>query len=291
MAEGGQFPWKRQTIDASRGPTADYSSLSKPLPSPPKGVEWKYDAPTKEWRLVRSDTDDDKRKYDLNITTTWNPHVGRVQPSIVPVPKQEQDDDDDLLLTPEKASNHEEDHPKDAVENVDYVVHTVLPSDTLPGLCLRYKTKPTILRQVNKFSGSNLLLAPSKLIIPLNEDTDIATIKIQDKTCPEFKLHALVAEFPHLRQTEAKAYLTMNDWDLELAIQSVHDDEMWELEQEKKLQKKKVKPLLTVHVAVPADDAVKDHVAAVKSSKEQEDKGLMEPLLLKELELSPRRMC
>jgi len=94
------------------------------------------------------DTDDDKRKYDLNITTTWNPHAGRVQPSIVPVPKEKHE----LVLTPEKVStdgnNNEEEHSMNAVENVDYVVHTVLPSDTLPGLCLRYKTKPTILRQV-----------------------------------------------------------------------------------------------------------------------------------------------
>jgi len=84
----------------------------------------------------------------------------------------------------------------------------------------------------------------------------------------------------------------MNDWDLEEAIQSVKDDEAWELEEQKKqaLQKKKPKPLLTVHVAVPAEDSfVEEDVAAVKS-KEREDKGLMEPLWLKELELAPRPM-
>ena len=129
MAEGGQFPWKRQTIDESRGPTADYSSIRKPLPSPPKGVEWKFDEPTKEWRLVRTDTDDDKRMYDLNIATCWNPHIGRVQPSIVPVPKEHnKEEEHDLILTPDKKprdillTDDDKQRPKEAVENVDYIV-------------------------------------------------------------------------------------------------------------------------------------------------------------------------
>jgi len=55
------------------------------------------------------------------------------------------------------------------VENVDYVVHKVTPSDTIQGICLRYHVTATKLRQVNKFSGTNLLLAPSNLIIPISK--------------------------------------------------------------------------------------------------------------------------
>lgn len=286
MAEGGQFPWKRQTIDSSRGPAADYSSLNEPLPSPPKGVEWKLDEPTKEWRLVRVDAEDDKRRYDLEVAETWNPHTGRVQPSIYPVVRKDKKElsDEDYLVkedTPEEAQSNTN---KNAVENIDYVVHTVLPTDTLPGLCLRYKTKPTLLRQVNKFSGSNLLLAPSKLIIPLQEN-NVNSIKIQDKTTPHYKLHAILAEYPHLRQTECTAYLEMNDWDLPAAMQSIKEDEAWEQEEEKKqeMERRKPKAVLNVHVAVPAAEPVNK---TVDSNKEKEKDSLMEPLL-RELELSP----
>jgi len=47
-----------------------------------------------------------------------------------------------------------------------YIEHTVLPTDTLQGLCLKYKITPTKLRQINGFSGSNLHLAPAVLKIP-----------------------------------------------------------------------------------------------------------------------------
>lgn len=289
MAEGGQFPWKRQKHDLSRGPAADYSGLNKPLPSPPKGVQWQYDEPTKEWRLVRVDTDDDKRRYDLQLSSTWNPHSNRLQPSIVPVARLEEEEEKEQSVETETSitTTNDVENTKTAVENKDYVVHTVLPTDTLPGLCLRYKTKPTILRQVNKFSGSNLLLAPSKLIIPLNGDT-AASIVVQDKTTPHYKLHALLAEYPHLRQTEAKAYLEMNDWDLEEALQSIKEDEAWEKEQQKK-EGQKSKPVLNVHVAVPAEET-NVHAVDTVQNKEQEKKGLMEPLL-SELELSPRPLC
>lgn len=287
MAEGGQLAWKRQVIDESRGPAADYSSLRKPLPAPPSNVEWKLDG--KEWRLVRKDTDDIKRKFDLNICETWNPNTGRTQASIVPVPKEEEQDDETRTHnTNDNNNNNEEKPPNEPVENVDYVVHTVLPSDTLAGLCLRYKVKATLLRQVNKFSGSNLLLAPSKLVIPLNEDT-LHLITVQDKTTRDYKLQSVVAEYPHLRQTEARAYLEMNDWDLDEALKSVQEDEAWEREQEKK-DKKKNKPLLNVHVAVPAEEVL---VENVKTSKEEEEKGLLEPLL-SEVELTPtgrRYLC
>ena len=227
MAEGGQFPWKRQTIDSSRGPPADYSSLKQSLPDPPKGVEWQRDSATNEWRLVRTDSfDADKRKYTLQVGSTWNQHVGREQATLVPVPKQS-------LVQQETKQNDDvtTEDDKIAVENVDYVLHTVLPSDTLVGLCLRYKIKPTALRQVNKFSGSNLLLAPSKLYIPLCGG--VTAINLQDKTCPEYKLHEFLAELPHLRQAEGRAYLELSDWNLQEALQNARDDELWEEGQER----------------------------------------------------------
>jgi hypothetical protein len=60
------------------------------------------------------------------------------------------------------------------------------------------------LRQANCFSGSNLLLAPQRLIIPING----LTIPVkQDDSSPEYKLHVVLAALPQLNRAEAKAYL------------------------------------------------------------------------------------
>jgi hypothetical protein len=47
-----------------------------------------------------------------------------------------------------------------------FIEHTVLPSDTFQGICLKYKIGALELRRANGFSGTNLLLAPNRLKIP-----------------------------------------------------------------------------------------------------------------------------
>lgn len=117
------------------------------------------------------------------------------------------------------------------VLGVDYVEHVVLPSDTLQGLCLAYKISATRLRQVNHFSGTSLLLAPKKLIIPLTKkNLRTGFIRVQDKDSRDYKLHALLAELPSLKEAEATAYLELSDWDLEEALRSARDDGEWERE-------------------------------------------------------------
>jgi LysM repeat protein len=89
---------------------------------------------------------------------------------------------------------------------VDYVEHVVLPTDTLQGICLAYKLSSTRLRQANHFSGNSLLLAPKKLVIPLSKKAlRSGFIRVQDTDAKEYKLHAILAEFPDLSMTEAKA--------------------------------------------------------------------------------------
>lgn len=337
MAEGGQFPWKRQTIDYSRGPPVDYSALQKPLPEPPNGVEWKQDDETRQWRLVRVDDDDkDRRKYKLAVGIAWNERKGRVEPTLLPVPKVkvkdelvsrlDMDDGDDAKVDDQdeaslqgyegasavlKSTIKPSPTEKVAVANVDYLVHTVLPTDTLPGLCLRYRTKATILRQLNKFSGSNLHLAPSKLIIPLGPDgqklLDAGSMRAQDQTTPEYKLQAFLTEFPHLTQSERRAYLEMSDWDLDEAMRSAREDESWERSEvaKRRVREKSSLPLtastartliLNVHVAIPvtnmemADPSVSGSIIGrqnVETELEESDEGLTAPLLIKELELGP----
>lgn len=288
MAEGGQLPWKTQIIDTSRGPAADYSTIHSPLPKPPNGVEWQQDVNTREWRLVRTDDEEiSRRKYKLQVGTAWNERLGRVEPTIVPVPKKEEEEKE------EKVQPTSETETPPAVQGVDFLIHTVLPSDTLVGLCLRYKTKPTTLRQINKFSGSNLHLAPHNLIIPLkgeNGENLLDKVRMQDTDCPEYKLQAFLVEFPHLRQCERRAYLEMDDWDLEAAMASAKEDDEWERQQEKE---EKQKPLpckpLEVHMAVPATDLPVKQVEKVQTTmKEGYESELVTPLLMRELELARR---
>lgn len=92
------------------------------------------------------------------------------------------------------------------VLGVDYVEHVVLPTDTLQGICLSYKISSTRLRQANCFSGNSLLLAPNKLVIPISKKAlRSGFIRVQDTDAKEYKLHAMLAEFPDLSMTEAKA--------------------------------------------------------------------------------------
>lgn len=287
MAEGGCLPWKQQKIDLSRGPVANYSAIQKPLPKPPNGVEWQKDETNNEWRLVRvEDEEKQKRKYKLKVGTCWNANTGRVAPTLEHVPKK----DDDITSRKEEMLQNDSPSEKAAVENVDYVVHTVLPSDTIQGLCLRYKTKPTTLRQLNKFSGSNLLLAPHKLIIPLSENCTLQNIQLQDKNCRQYKMQTLMAEVPGLTESERRAYLEMSDWNLDEAIASAKDDDEWEKSQCPVRKQKTVphrpkappthsKTLLDVHTAIPAETIL---------DMQERESNLMEPLLKAELELARR---
>lgn len=120
------------------------------------------------------------------------------------------------------------------ISGVDYVEHVVLPSDTLQGLCLSYKISATRLRQANQFSGSTLLLAPKKLIVPLSYNAlKSGQIRMQDRESREFKLYAFLAEFPEMKNVDAKEYLDKADWDLNEAIHLAHDDKDWEKEEAK----------------------------------------------------------
>jgi len=115
---------------------------------------------------------------------------------------------------------------------VDYVEHIVLPSDTLQGICLAYKISLTRLRQVNHFSGDSLTSAPRKLIVPLCANSQKAIrsgfVKMQDQDNSEYKLHALLAEIPSLKEPRAQEYLEVADWDLVEAIKSAREDCDWD---------------------------------------------------------------
>lgn len=226
--EGAQLPWKVQKIDTSRGPPADYSSLCLPLPKPPKGMEWVQDKETREWRLSTA-------VQDLH--------------------PEEQGQSN---LSASKGCAEESEGKKN-------LEHLVLPSDTLAGICIRYKVTATQLRQANCFSGSNLSLAPQRLIIPTNG----LTIPVkQDDSSPEYKLRAVMAALPQLNRAEAKAYLQMSDWEVERAIEGAEEDLVWE----------ESSALLEAHEAIPLPlNKLNKLTSSVEHPKERELE--MSPLL------------
>uniref|UniRef100_A0A7S2H883 LysM domain-containing protein n=1 Tax=Helicotheca tamesis TaxID=374047 RepID=A0A7S2H883_9STRA len=258
MAEGGQYPWKIQKI-TQFGPTADYSNLSKPLPPPPSGQQWEHDDVSREWRLVSTPPPPSKLSHPqlecTKTTTTNKPKLQQQLPNEKLLQKKKQE-------TSSKLSSLQE-------SNTPYLTHHILPTDTLSGICLQYKITPLLLRQVNRFSGSNLSLAPNPLYVPIGdvEAWKEGRMKVQDVESKEYKKEVMRAEFGGLKGGELNAYLEMNNWDLEAAKQNVIDDLEWEKSQQeqeklkKNVEKKqKIKPTLTAHVAIPVSD-----MAAVKS--------------------------
>ena len=231
MAEGGLYPWKAQKISESRGPAGSYDAIFQSLPDLPDGVAWVRNEKTREWSVVRVDRQDEKDKYQYSLqrATAWNAHTGREQLTVTPVLKQPNSSKGDADTVATADSNEEEEVVPAPVLGKDYVVHTVLPSDTFSGLCLRYKVKAMTLRQCNHFSGTNLALAPSKLLIPLT--TSLEKLNLQDTSSPEYKMQVILTEFPHLASVERKAYLELNDWDVDLTREQIQGDVAWEKQQ------------------------------------------------------------
>lgn len=198
--EKGLFAWKRQQMDLRA--VGDYSTLQTPLPDPPKGYEWSKDPTCNEWKVVpkdKSSTIEDKQEVDL--LGLYN-DVQR---------------DDDTDVTSDTA----------------LVTHVVQPTDTLQGICLKYRIKPEKLRQMNRFSGSNLALAPNKLIIPAATGKAIKKQEMTPEQGRESKIRCFLITFKQGREysfdrSEAVAYLEMNDYNLDKAIQDAKSDFEWE---------------------------------------------------------------
>mmetsp|Transcript_10383 Transcript_10383/g.15947 ORF Transcript_10383/g.15947 Transcript_10383/m.15947 type:complete len:181 (+) Transcript_10383:73-615(+) len=166
MTEGGIFSWKVQKIDTHRGPAASYEEITKPLPPPPKNMEWIQDKKNQEWRL----------QPKAALDTPINDH---------------------------------------GVQGI--TEHTVQPTDTFQGICLKYKISPTELRRANNFSGSNLFLAPNPLKIS-KRGAPVLLGNIGVELSNDQKIHKVIKEIPSLARSEAKCYLELNEWDLNEAL-------------------------------------------------------------------------
>ena len=174
-------------------PTCDYSNLASSLPDPPKNQRWEHNETTKEWKLVPSIVDDGTE--------------AKVQAADEGVP---------------------------VTSSSSCIYHKVLPTDTFQGICLRYKVTATDLRRANKMMGTNLKLAPSNLLIPIKGGVSKLDQKQTKELTTEQKIAAILSATStreegtkKLGYSEARAYLELNDGDLNGAITNAKEDLGW----------------------------------------------------------------
>lgn len=106
----------------------------------------------------------------------------------------------------------------------DFLQHTIQPTDTFQGICLRYKVTPTELRRANCFSGSNLLFAPNPLKVPINSNVDVVEAVPVNRPTRASQIQAVVRACPALALSEAKCFLELHDWDVAKAIRDARDE-------------------------------------------------------------------
>lgn len=103
------------------------------------------------------------------------------------------------------------------------IEHTIMPGETLQGICLRYKTSPTVVRQYNMFSG-NSITGFKVLKIPVEGGVEIV---LQAET-----QEVLIQKFRNVTnegKEEAKLYLEEHHWDLNNALNAFHIEDSWAL--------------------------------------------------------------
>lgn len=190
MPEGGLYPWKVQKTKSL--PRAHYHRMS--LGEPPAGMEWTQNAETREWTL-----------REISSTAT---------PITVDAEATKISTDDTIPLA------HAEPIPQ-------VLHHVVTETDTMQGICLKYKVSATQLRQANCFSGTNLKLAPKVLKIPNSNRTIAPTTNIIQSE-HENKIAQVYVKHKSLSRKEVRAYLEMNDWNIERTLNEIQQDEEFE---------------------------------------------------------------
>ena len=225
MSEGGLLAWKIQRLKRPANgvqATCNFSDINQPLPDPPKGQTWIKDG--REWKLVpvveaiRTPADGEMATAIEQLDETGDA-MQAVAVTAVPIMNcSNVTKDDDEIIN-------------------GMMYHRVKETDTFQGLCLKYKVTPIEIRRANKMMGRDLKLAPEKLLIPINKVNANLNIKDSGLTREE-RITKLVCEVRGrcktgensqqcLAYSEARAYLEMNDWDLNRAVENAVEDMFW----------------------------------------------------------------
>ncbi|KAL3794685.1 hypothetical protein HJC23_010113 [Cyclotella cryptica] len=258
MSEGGLLAWKIQKVKRPANgiqSTCNYTDLNRPLPDPPKDQMWIQDG--REWKLVPVACAVPADVGTGDLTAAAAESVEGVSSGVaqavamsvaVPVvPAYSAATAAGKVSTDSARSIREFTAMEDGV-----MFHEIQPSDTFQGICLRYKITPTELRRANKMMGTNLQLAPKRLVIPVNgKNASLRNDNGKRGLTKEEQIAKLVWEVSNrfrrqsdntnsqqqqnrlpspLEYSEARAYLELNDWDLDRAMENAFDDVGWSSE-------------------------------------------------------------
>lgn len=162
MAEGGVYPWKRQRPDGVV--YTDYRQILKPLPPPPDGLMWvkrRVTTAEQEGQLEEQDGNGDGDEPVAMVAEALSSSSeARFMWELVERPSRpgpEEGGEEPPLVD----LGEEEEGP------ADFILHTVLPTDTMAGLRLRYKVTAAELRKHNDFAGE-LFHVLDNLKIPIS---------------------------------------------------------------------------------------------------------------------------
>eukprot|EP00579_Thalassiosira_antarctica_P013763 CAMPEP_0201946100 /NCGR_PEP_ID=MMETSP0903-20130614/54246_1 /ASSEMBLY_ACC=CAM_ASM_000552 /TAXON_ID=420261 /ORGANISM="Thalassiosira antarctica, Strain CCMP982" /LENGTH=279 /DNA_ID=CAMNT_0048489193 /DNA_START=639 /DNA_END=1478 /DNA_ORIENTATION=- len=222
------YPWKLQKIQQpknGRTGTCRYADLSKPLPKPPKDQTWVQDESSREWKLIPVAT----------VTANDDVAVAVARPPNTNADGTVVAGDDDVCaaavvaVAVEPATAIHQNKTTTAATGIQY--HQVLPTDTFQGICLRYKVTPTELRRANKITmGTNLKLAPAKLVIPTSDKNQLyapaGPLTKEQKIASLLSKVSRIGCFQNslaLSYSEARAYLELADWDVDCAVGDVNE--------------------------------------------------------------------
>lgn len=105
------------------------------------------------------------------------------------------------------------------------VEHTVMPDDTLQGLCLRYHVSVTEVRRINLFSG-NSIQCKKTLLIPVSPGASYNSV-VQQGDSREVMLQRF-RNATGEAVAEARIYMEEHSWNLDEAVAAWRTDESWE---------------------------------------------------------------
>lgn len=105
------------------------------------------------------------------------------------------------------------------------VEHTVMPDDTLQGLCLRYHVSVTEVRRINLFSGNSIQYKKT-LLIPVSPGVSYNSV-VQQGDSREVMLQRF-RNATGEAAAEARIYMEEHSWNLDEAVAAWKKDESWE---------------------------------------------------------------
>ena len=236
MSEGGLLAWKIQTVKKPRNgvqSTCNFSDLNHPLPDPPNDQMWTKEG--RDWILVPVVAGE---AVSTAAVAESHTEVEMVKSDSLEIAKAVAVSTAVPISTCESKVIAKDEVVEDSLPVDGMIYHDLQETDTFQGLCLRYKVTPTELRRANRMLGTNLKLAPKKLMIPLNKKNATLKGNTSLRMTKEEQIAKLVCEVRKrgqaqnsgegLAYSEARCYLEMNDWNLEKAIENAVED-LWHI--------------------------------------------------------------